>query len=325
MNAIVLCAGPGSRLRPLTDTLPKVLVNLTGVVLLRDTLIHLHSSGISEIVVNGSPHAKQLREYILGSCDDLDVTITFQTEETPLGTAGAVRKALPRLGNEFAVVHGSYLSRQPLAPLLAAHRRLDAEITLALAPAGQQSEKELVLTTPEGFVSELPEKSSADGILTNLASSGIHICRKSVVENLTEGEYCDLSKDVFPGLLSRGARFAADTPSGYSRNISTLKDYLLACYDILSGAVDPWFGTHLPEDGKLVQGDIHPDCTLKGILWLREGAVIESGCFLENCVVMNNAVIGEGSHLRNTLVLPGSIVEPGTCCDDKYLSIIENG
>ncbi len=324
MNAIVLCAGPGTRLRPLTDTLPKALIEIVEMALLKDILIHLRSTGIEDIIVNGSARTKQLQDYLQNHCSDL-ASITLQHEQTPLGTAGAVRKALPRLGNEFAVVYGSYLSRQPLAPLLAAHERLDAEITLALAPSGQSGEKELVLTTPEGLVSEFLGKSSADGILTNLANSGIHICRKSAVENITEGEYCDFSEDIFPRLLDRGARIAADTPSGYTRNVATLKDYLLACYDALSGAVQPWFGPPLPNDGILVRGNVHPDCASRGILWVGQDSRIESGCSLENCVVMNNAVIGKGSHLRNTLVLPGSVVEPGTCCDDKYLSIIENG
>jgi len=325
MNAIVLCAGPGTRLRPLTDTVPKALMEVAGVVLLKDILIHLRSSGIKEIIVNGSAHTKRLQDYILDQCNDLDPAITFQYEQAPLGTAGAVRKALPLLGNEFAVVYGSYLSRQPLAPLLAAHERLAADITLALAPSGQSGDNELVLTTPEGLVSEFLEKSSADGMLTNLSSSGIHICRKSVVENLADGEYCDFSEDIFPRLLSMGARIAADTPCGYARNVVTLKDYLLACYDVLSGAVEPWFGPPLPNDGRLVRGNVHPDCTIEGILWVGEDSRIESGCFLENCIVMNDVVIGKGSHLRNTLVLPDSVVEPGTCCDDKYLSIIENG
>ena len=325
MNAIVLCAGPGTRLRPLTDTLPKALLEIAGVVLLKDILIHLRSSGIEDIIVNGSAQAKKLQDYLQDHCSDLDPAITFQYEQTPLGTAGAVRKALPYLGNEFAVVYGSYLSRQPLAPLLVAHERLDAEITLALAPSGQPGGKELVLTTPDGLVSEFLEKSSAEGILTNLANSGLHICRKSAVENLTEGEYCDFSEDIFPCLLGKGARIAADTPSGYNRNVVTLKDYLLACYDALSGAVQPWFGPPLPNDGRLFRGNIHPDCAFEGILEIGVNSRIESGCSLENCIVMNNVVIGKGSHLRNTLVLPGSVVEPGTCCDDKYLSIIENG
>jgi NDP-sugar pyrophosphorylase family protein len=268
---------------------------------------------------------KQLQDYLLDQCKDLDPAITFQYEQTPLGTAGAVRKALPHLGNVFAVVYGSYLNRQPLAPLLAAHERLSADITLSLAPFGQPGEKELVLTTPEGLVSEFLEKSSADGILTNLASSGIHICRKSVVEDLTEGEYCDFSEDIFPCLLDSGARIAADTPCGYTRNVVTLKDYLLACFDALSGAVEPWFGTPLPNDGRLVRGNIQQDCRFEGILEVGEGSRIETGCFLENCIVMNNVVIGKGSHLRNALVLAGSTVEPGSCYDDKYLSIIDNG
>jgi NDP-sugar pyrophosphorylase family protein len=321
MNALVLAAGRGTRLRPLSDSAPGPLIGVAGIVLLHDVLSHLASCDVSRVVLNGSLDSEVLERSAAGKCRELDIEMTFQHEPELLGTAGAARRALPLLGDPFAVIYGNVLSRQPLHSLLDMHLARKALLTLSLCPTGNPHEKSVVITDPEGAVTGIRMKPPPEEAETNLALSGTFICSKSALEHLEDGESKDFDDDVVRYLLSRGRMVAAEAPGGYSRCVSTPENLLLACYEALSGAVEPW---SLPrsEDGRLVEGTIHPGTIIEGVLWSKTGSVIESGSYLENCVVMERAVVKGGVRLKNAIVLPDSRIESGTCCDDKYLSVL---
>ncbi len=320
MKAILLCAGFGTRLKPLTDSVPKPLVRIAGFTLIHDTLLHLVQQGVDTAVVNGSWMADMIEDYLEKA--DLPLKIIFQREEEPLGTAGAVREALPSLGEEFLVVYGDNLTRQPVAPLMELHRRLDSEVTIALAPTGEPSSKGIVLTEPDGMVSCFREKPPDEVAESNLANSGLYICRRSAVEHLYEGEISDFGMDVFPMLLDEGRVLAADTPGGYTRDIGTGKSYLIACHDVLSGRLLPYVGNGNIKNGILIENSqSYDDIELKGTFWAEKGALILKGCSLENCVVLSGAVIGSNCALKNTLVMPGTEIPECTVTDDKYLKV----
>ncbi len=320
MKAIVLCAGMGTRLRPLTDAIPKPLIEITGFILLHDTLLHLASLGVTEAVVNGSWKADMIRDFMVGS--DLPLETVFQLEEQPLGTAGAVRRALPLLGDEFLVVYGDNLTRQPILPLIELHSRLNSEVTIALSPTGDPSGKGIVITDPDGRVSRFREKPPPELAESNMANSGIYICRSSAVSHIEDGSFSDFGFDVFPRLLEEGRTLAADTPGGYTRDIGCLEDYLIACHDVLSGKIHLNVKPDGMNNGILIENSqSFGEIEIKGTLWVQEGATIESGCSLENCVILSGAKVRHNSALKNTLVLPDSDVDEGTVAIDKYLSI----
>ncbi len=320
MKAIVLCAGKGTRLRPLTDAIPKPLITITGFVLLHDILLHLAKLGVTEAVVNGAWKAEMIRDFLEGS--DLPLKTVFQFEEHPLGTAGAVRRALPLLGDEFLVVYGDNLTRQSVEPLYKVHSRLNSEITIALSPTGDPSSKGIVITGPDGRIPRFREKPPPELAESNMANSGIYICRSSAVSHIEDGSSSDFGLDVFPRLLGEGRVLAADTPGGYTRDIGSLENYLIACHEVLSGQVNLNVIPSGMNDGILIQNSqSYEEIEITGTLWVQDGATIESGCILENCVVLSGAKIRHNSALKNTLVLPDSDVDEGTRATDKYLSI----
>lgn len=320
MKAIVLCAGMGTRLRPLTDAIPKPLIKITGFVLLHDILLHLAQMGVTEAVVNGSWKAEMIRDFMADS--DIPLKTVFQYEEQPLGTAGAVRRALPLLGDEFLVIYGDNLTRQPVEPLFEVHSRLNSEITIALSPTGDPSSKGIVITGPDGRISRFREKPPPELAESNVANSGLYICRSSAVSHIEDGSFSDFGLDVFPGLLREGRILAADTPGGYTRDIGSLKNYLIACHEVLSGQVKLNVIPSGIKNGILIENNqSYEEIEIMGTLWVQEGATIESGCCLENCVVLSGAKVRHNSALKNTLVLPDSDVNEGTRATDKYLSI----
>jgi NDP-sugar pyrophosphorylase family protein len=320
MKAMLLCAGYGTRLKPLTDSVPKPLVRIAGCTLIMDTLLHLRAQGVDTVVVNGSWLSEKIEKYLDSS--DLPVKAIFQMEPQPLGTAGAVRKALPYLEDEFLVVYGDNLTRQPVAPLLELHRKLGSEVTIALAPTGEPSSKGIVLTGPDAVITCFREKPPDEIAESNLANSGLYVCRRSAVEHLSEGSFSDFGTDIFPRLLMENRILAAETPGGYTRDIGTGKSYLLACHDVLSGRLTPYEGRGSIENGRLIENcQSYKDIELKGTFWAEKGSIIHEGCVLTNCVVLSGSEIGRGSSLKNTLVMPGSRIPEGTTADDKYLKV----
>lgn len=320
MNAMVLCAGFGTRLRPITDLVPKPLVRVAGWTLLEDLLHHLAGQGVEKAVVNGSWKAEMLREWLAQT--DLPLRTVFQPEAEPLGTAGAVRRALPHLGEEFLVVYGDNLTRQPVKPLLELHGKTGAEVTISLTPTGEPSTKGIVLSDPRGLVTCFREKPPNELAESNLANSGIYVCRDSVVRDLEDGEFCDFGHTLFPNMLESGRRIAADTTGGYIRDIGTSESYLLACHDVLSGRVAPYLAEPVFREGRLIENrQSYRGIAITGTFWAEEGSKIGEGCHLENCVVLSGAVVEPGCRLKNTLVLPGSRVPGGTESDDKYLRV----
>ena len=320
MKAMLLCAGFGTRLKPLTDSVPKPLVKIAGFTLIHDTLLHLHSLGVDTVVVNGSWMADMIEDYLENA--DLPLKALFQRETDPLGTAGAVREALPLLGEEFLVVYGDNLTRQPVASLIDLHHGLNSEVTIALAPTGEPSAKGIVLTEPDGRVSHFREKPPDEVAQSNLANSGLYICRNSAVEHLHKGEFSDFGVNIFPKLLSEGRVLAADIPGGYTRDIGTARSYLTACHDILSGRLTPYISNCNITNCMLIENtQSYDDIDLKGTFWVQKGACISKGCSLENCVVLSGAVIGSDCALKNSLVMPKTIVPDGTVADDKYLKV----
>ncbi len=322
MNALVLAAGRGTGLRPLTDSSPGPMIAIAGIELLHDVLGHLASCQISSVVLNGSFRSELLEMSADRKCRELDIEMVFQHEQEPLGTGGAARRALPLLDDPFVLVYGNVLSRQPLHPLRELHIAAKAQLTLALSPVGNLHQGAVVVTDPQGLVTGFRMKPPPDAANTNLAFSGMLICSKSVLEYLDDGEIVDFEENVIPRLLSDGRGIVADTPGGYSRCITTPENLLLASWEALSGAVKPWFGPPHTAEGRLIEGTIHPGALIEGFLWSKEGSVIESGSSLENCVVMEGSVVEEGVRLKNSIVLPDSRIESGTCCDDKYLSVL---
>ncbi|OPL18728.1 MAG: hypothetical protein AVO35_05200 [Candidatus Aegiribacteria sp. MLS_C] len=318
MNAMVLCAGPGTRLRPLTESIPKPLVRIAGFTLLLDTLHHLSRQGVRKAVINASWQGRRMEEWLHAT--PLPLETVFQPEEEPLGTAGAVRRALPHLGDAFLVVYGDNLSRQPFAPLVRIQEETGAELVMALSPTGQPSSKGIVLTGPDRSVEAFREKPPDDIAESNMASSGLYFCLGSAMESLEDGERCDFGLDLLPRMLSENRLIAADTTGGYTRDTGTWRDYHLACHDVLSGRVLPYSREAEPVNGVLLENDQDwSGISLNGTIWTEAGSRVGEGCVLNNCVVLEGAVVGRECRLANALVMPGSSVPDGTVADDKYL------
>lgn len=232
MKAIILAAGAGTRLRPLTDTCPKPMLPIAGQPLLAHTLAWLRTQGVAEAALN-LHHLPDVVRGGLGDGARWGVALRYSYEPELLGTAGAVRAIDARfpgwIDQTFVLVYGDMLLRLDLAPLLALHGAAGATLTMALKRTDTPHSQGMVALGDDGRVLRFVEKPpSWDG--GDVANAGVYLCEPRVLAAIPAG-VSDFGHDVIPTLLVSGERVYGGLVPGYLRDIGTHESYAQAQRD----------------------------------------------------------------------------------------------
>src|ERR671925_825160 len=234
MQALILAGGEGTRLRPLTSTVPKPVVPLVDRPFIRFMLDWLRSHGVDDVVMSCGHLASGVRN-VLGDGSAFGIRLRYVEEPQPLGTGGALKYAEPLLGDRFLMLNGDVLTDIDLTAQLEQHERTGAIATLALTPVEDPSNYGLVRTADGGAVTEFVEKPSPDQIDTNNISAGAYVLERSVLDLLEEDHPASIERDAFPRLVGQGLYgYVSD---GYWLDIGTPERYLEGTFDILEGTV----------------------------------------------------------------------------------------
>ena len=180
MQALILAGGEGTRLRPLTSTVPKPVVPLVDRPFIRFMLDWLRSHGVDDVVMSCGHLASGVRN-VLGDGSAFGIRLRYVEEPRPLGTGGALKYAEPLLDERFLMLNGDVLTDIDLTAQIAQHERTGATATLALTPVEDPSAYGLVRTRKGGEVTEFVEKPSPDQIDTNNISAGAYVLERSVL------------------------------------------------------------------------------------------------------------------------------------------------
>src|SRR4051812_6127402 len=234
MQAVILVGGEGTRLRPLTATVPKPVLPLVDRPFLVYMLEWLRRHGVDDVIMSCGFLATSVRN-VLGDGSQFGLRLRFVEEPEPRGTAGALKFAEDLLEDRFLMLNGDVLTDIDLTAQLAQHERTGARGTLALTPVEDPSNYGLVRTSEDFAVTGFVEKPSADQIDTDRISAGAYVLERSVLELLEPGRPASIERDVFPRLVGAGLYgYLAD---GYWLDIGTPERYLTGTFDILDGTV----------------------------------------------------------------------------------------
>lgn len=204
MQAVILVGGEGTRLRPLTSTVPKPVVALVDRPMMAYMFEWLHSHGVDDVIMSCGFKATKVRD-VLGDGARYGISLRFVEEPDPRGTAGALKFAEEFLQDRFLMLNGDVLTDLDLSAQLAQHESTGATGTLALVPVPDPSSYGLVRLREDGAVQEFLEKPSPDTVLdTNLISAGAYVLERSVLDLLAPGEPASIERDVFPRLVGNG-------------------------------------------------------------------------------------------------------------------------
>ncbi len=219
-RAFLLAAGLGTRLRPLTDRIPKCLVPICGKPLLSIWLDICESLGVREVLINTHHLAEQVRTW--AGTQDSPVGITLVHEETLRGSAGTVmaNRDFVQSSQDFYVFYADNLVHANLQALTLAHSQHGGVVTLGLFHTTSPRECGIVALDGSGRVTSFEEKPAAPK--SNLANAGILVARQEIFDFLTPNRFTDFGKDVLPGLVGKMWGVSLE---GYIRDIGTPDNY----------------------------------------------------------------------------------------------------
>jgi mannose-1-phosphate guanylyltransferase len=327
MQALILVGGEGTRLRPLTSTVPKPVVPLVDRPFIAYMLEWLRTHGVEDVVLSCGFLASGVRN-VLGDGSGFGVNLRYVEEPRPLGTGGAVKFAESLLDERFFMLNGDVLSDLDLSGQLAQHEETGARGTLALIGVEDPSAYGLVRLNEDRSVKEFLEKPSPDQIDTNLISAGAYVLERDVLELIPPDTNASIERDVFPELVGDGLYgFAGE---GYWLDIGTPDRYLQATFDILERNVKTAVGDELGDNYLSVAGDaslngrvvpparvgrscrIAGDARVGSLAVLGDNVRVGEGTTIERAVVFNGAEIGPNCQLRYCVLGAGARVGANT-------------
>jgi mannose-1-phosphate guanylyltransferase len=323
MQAVILVGGEGTRLRPLTSTLPKPVVSLVDRPMMVYMLQWLRGHGIDDVIMSCGFKATKVRE-VLGDGSRLGIRLRFVEEPDPRGTAGALKFAEDLLDTRFLMLNGDVLTDLDLSAQIAQHEETGATATLALVPVPDPSSYGLVKLRDDGAVEEFLEKPSADTVLdTNLISAGAYVLERSVLDLIAADKKVSIEREVWPVLVGN-ALYGFVDDDAYWIDVGTPERYLQATFDILEGNVRTGVAEKLEtnylyiDPSAQVAGRAIPPAIVGAGARIAAGAhvgslavlgddvVVGAGSVVERAVVLTGAQIGEGCVLRDCIVGPGA-------------------
>jgi mannose-1-phosphate guanylyltransferase/phosphomannomutase len=343
MKAVVMAGGEGTRLRPMTASMPKPLLPIVNKPIMEHVLRLLARHGISETVVTVQFLASLVRNYF-GDGEEFGMRLRYTTEETPLGTAGSVKNAEHLLRDDtFVVISGDALTDFDLTDLVKFHHDKGALVTVCLTRVPDPLEFGITIVDDENRVQRFLEKPTWGQVFSDTVNTGIYVMEPEVFDYVPAGESVDWSGDVFPQLVEQGKPIFGYVAEGYWEDVGTHESYMRAQADVLSGRVDVDLDAFEVSSGVWVAegADIHPDAVLKGPLYVGDYAKVEAGAelreytvlgsnvvaktgaFLHRAVVHDNVFIGPQTNLRacvvgkNTDVMRSARIEEGVVIGDE--------
>ena len=317
---MVLAAGIGTRLRPLTDSVPKPLAPVGNVPLLERTLIWLGQQGCKTAVVNLHYLPEQVRD-TLGSGERLSIELWYSHEPELLGTSGALANAAGFFDSDepLLVVYGDNLIEADLQPLIRLHREKSADVTIALFTPEDPTSCGMVEMDSENSVTSFIEKPAPGQTVATLANAGVYVLHGSLLAELPSGAH-DFGSDVFPTWLAAGKRIYAAPLQGYLQDTGTPERYRQANWDILEGKLRQQ--AHGRRIGGTVVGEgaiIDPSAHLESRNLIGASCVIAEDVRLTDCILWPGVAIERGCTLSNVIVGCDAVVPQWTNASDTIL------
>jgi mannose-1-phosphate guanylyltransferase/mannose-1-phosphate guanylyltransferase/phosphomannomutase len=324
MKAMVMAAGLGTRLRPLTYEVPKPMVPVANRPVIELILRSLASHGITEVVSNLHWFPDTITGHV-GDGSRFGVSVTWSFEEELLNTAGGVRNVREFFGDEpFLVMAGDALTDVDFGALMDAHAANDGVATLAVKRVQNTREYGVVVTGPDGRIEGFQEKPDPAEALSDRANCMIYALSPEIFDHFPDIPTPDFALDVFPALLEGDIPFHVHDTDAYWNDVGSPPEYLQGNLDVAAGMVDVAVGGELVESeadpdepgehllGTEVAG-LPADCELNGRVLVGAGVDVGEGVRIDGpAVIGDGARIGNGARIKESLLLPRAEV-PANC------------
>ncbi|MEW6059491.1 MAG: NDP-sugar synthase [Actinomycetota bacterium] len=314
MKAVVLVGGEGTRLRPITETIPKPLLWLMERPFLDHVLDHLAGHGVHDVVLSSSYLESTFHAFI--EARHGDPKITWITESEPLGTGGAIVSALECLDDApFFALNGDVLTDLDLTSMIELHRERGASATIALHHVDDARPFGLVLTRPDGRVTEFREKPAE--LIPGDINAGTYVLDPGPLREWPQATNISIERDIFPALIASGRPVLGFPSDAYWLDLGTPEKYLQAHFDILKGKVD---GERYSAPFVAAGARVDPRAHLGRWVVVGEGAAVGPDARVDDSVVHPGAIVEAAASVAGSILGPRSRVGPGASVSDSALA-----
>lgn len=307
MKAMIMAAGVGSRLMPLTKDIPKPMVPMGNMPVMEHAVRLLARCGFGSVIANLYYQGEVISNYF-GNGKDFGLSMSYSREEELMGTAGGVKRCAGFLNETFVVVSGDALTDIDLGLLVRLHKAKGALATIALKTMEDVEQFGVVITDENDKIISFQEKPKREMALSNRVNTGIYVFEPEIFKYIPANRFYDFGQQVFPALVKAGAPFYGVPVNGYWCDIGSINTYRTAQADLLEGRVNMQArGKRLEagNDARVLIGDnveIGADVDFKGNVIIGDGCRIEEHARLSNVVVWNNTHISEGVLLNECVI-----------------------
>ena len=318
MKAMVMAAGVGSRLMPLTEEIPKPMIPMANRPLMENIVDLLKKHNFDQIIANLHYHADGISQYF-GDGSRFGVNLFYSREDELMGTAGGVKKCAWFLDDTFVIVSGDALTDADLGRLMQEHKKKGALATIALKRVAEVENFGIVITDSDGLITSFQEKPRADQALSNYANTGIYIFEPEIFNYIPAREFYDFGKQVFPQLVKIQAPFYGADIGSYWCDVGNIDTYRQSHADILQGLVD------VPVQGKKSVNPKHivlvgEGCKIGDEVEFQGSVVIGPRTEIQNGAVISDAVVWNDTVVKNGTILDNCVVG-AHCCLEKSVAV----
>jgi len=336
MKAVILVGGEATRLLPLTCNIPKAMVPVLNIPFLEHVIRYLNEHQVRDIIL-AQGHLQESIESYFGDGSQFGVKLSYTVEDTPLGTAGAVKNAEVYLDETFLVLNGDIFTDLDITAMIGTHREKKAKATIALTPVDDPTSYGLIETNAESRVTRFLEKPSWSQVTTNMINAGTYVVESEVLSQIPPQVNFSFERNLFPLLLEQGEPIYAYPSAAYWMDIGTPEKYLQLHRDLLSGKSSQYIRASGEEvliggqshiqaiaevKGTVVIGD---NCSIGGGVKLIGPVVIGAGCtiledaVIEESIIWRNAWLGRGVKLKSSIVADNCCLNANSIIEDSVL------
>ncbi len=316
MKTVIMAGGFGTRLRPLTQSLPKPMVPVANLPMLHHIVNLLKKHGLNDFITLLYFQPEEIKGYFKDGAG-FGVTMKHVLAEDDLGTAGAVKNAEDHFhGNRVLVISGDVLTDFDISAAIRFHEEKKAEATIVLTRMENPLAYGVVITDKEHRITRFLEKPTWGEVFSDTINTGIYILEPQVFERMPKGQSFDFSQNLFPAMLKDGAPLFGYVAEGYWRDIGNLSEYQKAHLDILNemvGIETSYNKLHRETATVWISRDFHVDenARFSGAVIIGDGAVVESGASVSNSVIGDRCRIARDAVIENSVIWHDTTVGVG--------------
>jgi mannose-1-phosphate guanylyltransferase len=337
MKAMVLCAGKGTRVQPITFSVPKPMINIINKPILSFILDHLKSQGVDEVVINTSHLSERIENYF-GDGFDRNMRISYSFEgaladgkmqSLAIGSAGGMKRIQDRsqfFDDTFVVLCGDAVIDLDIEELVRFHKERGAVATIAAldVPIEEVDKYGIVVTNVDGAVTSFQEKPNPAAALSKLANTGIYVFEPEIFDYIPSNAEYDIGSELFPKLIDLGVPFYAKECHFNWIDVGNVEDFIASSFEVLAGLspVAQAPGVEV-KPGVRIGSNVVVNAALpmiEGPVYIGAGTIIKTGAVIkgpviigENCVVeadtyLEGVILGSYSHIRENCRLVDHVV-----------------